>query len=129
MHRLGKVLVETGYHLASRPDTVRAPDVSFISTQRLPDGDLPEGFIPGAPDLAVEIVSPGDLDWEVQDKVQHYLARGAQRVWVIRPRAGSITVHQPDGTARTLRGEAVLTSDDAAFSVPGFRLALPDLFA
>lgn len=128
MHRLGKVLVETGYHLASRPDTVRAPDVSFISSQRLPKGELPEGFISGAPDLAIEIVSPGDLDWEVQDKVQEYLAHGAQRVWVVRPRASSVTVHHPDGSARTLRGEAALSSDDASFSVAGFRLALHDLF-
>lgn len=128
-HRLGKVLIETGFRLERNPDTVRAPDVSFISNRRLPADGLPEGFILGAPDLAVEVVSPGDLDWEVQGKVGEYLANGANRVWAIRPRARTVTVHHPDGSARTLNVEATLTSEDASFSVPGFRLSLRDLFA
>jgi Uma2 family endonuclease len=124
--KLGQVFVEAGYYLERHPDTVRGPDISFLSAARIEREGLPEeGFFSGAPDLAVEIVSPGDLDAEVQGKVKDYLDHGCQLVWVIRPRQQAVTAHHPDGTARilglddTLEGEAVL---------PGFSLPLRDLF-
>ncbi len=128
-HRLGKVLVETGFCLECQPDTVRAPDVSFLSAERLPAEGLPEGFVLGAPDLAIEIVSPGDLDWEIQEKVSEYLANGAGRVWVVRPRSRTLTVHYPDGLARILTGTDRLTSDHAGFNAAGFNLLLQELLA
>jgi Uma2 family endonuclease len=64
------------------PDTVRAPDAAFISSERIPPGGVPdEEYIEGAPDLAVEVVSPDDTESQVAEKVAMYLAAGARRVW------------------------------------------------
>ncbi len=123
--KLGETMVETGFCLECQPDTVRAPDVSFLSTERLPPEDH-EGFVSGAPDLAVEIVSPGEKDSDVQDKVMDYLAHGTRLVWVVRPEQRTVTVYRPDGTARLLREGDALEGEEV---VPGFKLALKDLFA
>lgn len=124
--KLGEVLVETGFRLEEDPDTVLAPDVSFISAARLPSKGLPEGYFPGAPDLAIEIVSPGDLDEEVQEKVAAYLQAGARLVWVLRPKRRTVTAHHPDGTARSLGASDTLSGEDV---LPGFSLPLRELFA
>lgn len=124
-HKLGETMVETGFCLECRPDTVRAPDVSFLSTERLPPEDQ-EGFVPGAPDLAVEIVSPGEKDSDVQDKVMDYLTHGARLVWVVRPEQRTVTVYRPDGTARLLRETDTLEGENV---LPGFTLPLRVLFS
>lgn len=129
-HKLGECMVETGYILARNPDVVRAPDVSFLAADRVPAGGVPEeGFIDGVPSLAIEVVSPNDLDSEVTDKVLDYLEAGCERVWVVRPRRNTVTIHYANGTARILSAGTVLTSDDAGFTVPGFELPLDELFA
>ena len=69
-HKLGKVYVETGYVLATGPDTVRGPDVSFVRKSRLQSVD---GYFVGGPDLAVEIISPGDDAADLREKIQQYL--------------------------------------------------------
>lgn len=128
-HPLGEVGPELGVVLGRHPDIVRAPDVAFIAKDRLPGGVLPEGFIDGAPTLAVEVVSPNDRDQELNAKVDEYLAFGAERVWVVRPARKSVTVYRPDNTARIYHAGDALTSDDAGFSADGFVLPLDDLFA
>jgi Uma2 family endonuclease len=105
---------------------VRIPDVSFIAQARLPDGSVPEGFIPGAPDLAVEIVSPGDRAEEVYGKVREYLDAGARLVWVVWPRHRAVTAYPPDGQSRELREDDEL---DGGAVLPGFRVRVGDLFA
>jgi Uma2 family endonuclease len=122
---LGVVMVETGYKLASSPDTVRAPDVSFLSIAKIPPDGLPEGYLDGAPDLAVEIVSPGDTASEVQDKVQDYLTYGAQIVWVVYPQQRIVIVHYPDGTARTLHEADTLSGETV---IPGFSCQVAEIF-
>jgi Uma2 family endonuclease len=125
--RLGKVVVgDVGFVLAlpSDPERVRAPDVAFISTGRLPDGRLPQGVIRGAPDLAVEVLSPSENPVEVQQKVRDYLEAGARLVWVVAPRARSATVYRPDGSARLVREPESLDGEDV---VPGLAIALADL--
>jgi Uma2 family endonuclease len=87
---------------------------------------LPEGYFPGAPDLAVEIASPGDLDQEVQEKVAAYLRAGSRLVWIVRPRLRTVTIHYPDGTARTLSVEGTLSGEAV---LPDFALPLRELFA
>ena len=124
-HNLGLVLGETGFTLRTDPDTVRAPDIAFIAAARLSPGGLRPGYVPGAPDLAVEVVSPNDTAAEVDEKVQEYLAAGARRVWVVKPRIRGVTVHYPDGSARTLRGDDVLPGEDV---MPGFEVRVGDLF-
>ena len=126
-HALGEVFVETGYLLRRDPDTVRAPDVSFVAAARIPAGGLPEeGFFPGALDLAVEIVSPGDLDAEIQGKVDDYLEFGTRLVWVVRPTQRTVMVYHPDGTARRISLGNTLSGEDV---LPDFSLALSELFA
>lgn len=124
-HQLGKVLTETGFRLTSTPDTVRSPDVSFITTTKLPSTGLPDGYVNSAPDLAVEVVSPGDTASEIQNKVQDYLAYGTQVVWVVYPQQRLVVAYYPDGTARTLR-EADTLSDEAV--IPGFSCRVSDIF-
>jgi Uma2 family endonuclease len=127
-HQLGRVLAETGFLLARNPDLVRAPDVAFIAGDRLaPDRDRSR-YIDAAPTLAVEIVSLWDLDTEVAGKVAEYLAAGTERVWVVRPRPRTVTVHRPGVDAHAYGPGDTLTSDEAGFAVPGFSLALSDLF-
>jgi Uma2 family endonuclease len=126
-HRLGKVVGgDVGFVLAlpSDPDRVRAPDVAFISTARLPDGRLPQGFIRGAPDLAVEVLSPSDNPDEVQRKVRDYLEAGTRLVWMLAPLARAATVYRPDGSARLVREPESLDGEDV---VPGLAIALADL--
>lgn len=124
-HQLGETTVETGFCLECRPDTVRVPNVSFLSREHLPSKDH-EGFFLGAPDLAVEVISASERDQEVQEKVMDYLAHGTWLVWVVRSHHHTVTVYRPDGTARLLREEDTLKGEDV---VPEFTLPLAELFA
>jgi Uma2 family endonuclease len=129
-HELGITTGEGGYILAHNPDSVRGPDAAFISAARIPEGGLPEDeYFEGAPDLAVEVISPSETDENVATKVAEYLAAGAQRVWEVRPRLRTVTVHRPGRAPETLRHGDALTSQHACFSVEGFELRLEDLFA
>jgi Uma2 family endonuclease len=124
-NHLGATMVETGFLLTTQPDTVRSPDVSFIAAEKIPAGGLPDGYISGPPDLAIEVVSPNDTASMIQDKVQDYLIHGTQLVWVVYPQQRMVIVYHPDGTARTL-GETNPLSGEAA--VPGFSCRVGDIF-
>jgi Uma2 family endonuclease len=120
-HGGGKVLVgDVGFvlDLPHDPERVRAPDVAFMATARLPEGRLPVEFLRGAPDLAVEVLSPSDNPVDVQQKVRDYLEAGARLVWVIAPAARTATIYRADGSAR-LDGDDVL---------PGLAIPLAELF-
>lgn len=124
--QLGEVMVESGYRLTSQPDTVRGPDISFLAAQNMPAEGLPEDYIPGAPDLAVEIVSPGDTAAEVQEKVQDYLTHGTRLVWIVYPRQRVVIVHYPDGMAKTLHPHDMLNGEEV---IPGFTCRVGDIFS
>lgn len=111
--------------LPTDPERVRAPDMAFIASHRLPTGRIPEGFIQGAPDLAVEVLSPSDNPVEVQQKVRDYLEAGARLVWVIAPQAKTATVYRPDGSARLLREPEHFDGEDV---LPGLKIPLAVLF-
>src|SRR2546427_815931 len=84
---LGAVLTsETGFLLTRQPDTVRAPDAAFVTRERLQATGVVPGYWPGAPDLAVEVVSPSDLYTDVEEKVAEWLEHGARMVVVLNPR-------------------------------------------
>jgi len=128
-HRLGFATSEGGYLLARSPDTVFAPDAAWIATERVPGGALPDdAYVEGAPNLAVEVVSPDDRDADVAAKVADWLAAGAERVWEVRPRTRTVTVHRPGAPPRTLGDGDTLTSDDAASRVEGFALGVASIF-
>jgi Uma2 family endonuclease len=125
-NRLGTVYAaETGFRLSSNPDTVRAPDAAFVSQARIEEiGDV-EGFWPEAPDLAVEVVSPGDSYAEVEEKVFDWLEAGTKMVVVINPRQRSATVYKSPTNIIALAEADVLKGGDV---VPGFELAVREIF-
>lgn len=125
---LGEVGAEVGFRLFSDRRVVRAPDVHLIAADQPEFVEDDEGFVRGAPALAIEITSPDDRDSYLSRKVAEYLEAGARRVWVVRANLKAVTVHRPDGTARVFREADTLTSDEASFGVPGFELRLADLF-
>lgn len=124
-HDLGRVVVETGYRLAHQPDTVRGPDVSFVTKERMPTDGLPRAFFMGAPDLAVEIVSPSDSAGDLEMKVAEYLGSGTKSVWVVYPDSRRVVVHQPGGAAQTYGEDSTIEEPEL---LPGFSLSLSEIF-
>jgi Uma2 family endonuclease len=106
------------------PNKVRKPDVSVIRMGRLPNEVLPEGHVRIPPDLTVEVISPNDLAYEVEEKIEEYLEAGVGLVWVVNPRARIVYVHRPDGTVSKLRENDELSGEDV---VPGFRCHVRDI--
>lgn len=120
--RLGKVYgADTGFVLSRDPDTVRAPDASFVRAERV---RRRKDYIAGAPDLAIEVISPNDAYAEVDEKVREYLRAGTQMVIVVNPRYQTATVHTPSG-AKNLSIDDTLDGGDV---VPGWRLPLREIF-
>ena len=121
--RIGRARVETGYTLRTGPDTVRGPDVSFVFHPRVEGRG--RGFVPGAPDIAVEVYSPSDTTAEVARKVAEYLAAGSQRVWVVYPAGRRVVIHCADGSVISYSGYDVITDEEL---LPGFSLPLSEIF-
>jgi Uma2 family endonuclease len=123
---LGRVVAgDVGFQLTTDPDTVRAPDVAFVHARRLTEVGRPKGYWPGAPDLAVEVISPNDLYTEVDEKVAEWLEYGARMVLVVNPRRRTVAVHRPSQPVRVLTEDDVLDGQDV---VPGWSLGVRDLF-
>ncbi len=126
-NRLGTVYAaETGFILSTDPDTVRAPDVAFVSRARVEAVGEVEGFWPEAPDLAIEVVSPGDSYTDVEEKVFAWLDAGTKMVVVINPRQRSATVYKSPSDITALAESDVLAG---GYVVPGFELAVREIFA
>ena len=125
-HNLGDVpAAETGFKLSTNPDTVRAPDVAFIRRERLQIiGDI-AGYFPGAPDLAVEVISPNDLYTEVEDKVTDYLSAGTGMVIVVNPRKHTATIYRAFADIIILTENDTIDGEDV---VPGWSLAVRKVF-
>ena len=122
---LGTVLGEAGYELASNPDTVRGPDLSFIRRERIPPTGLPEGFWPGAPDFAVEIRSPGDRSAEIVAKVDEYLTRGVRLVWVVDPSKKTVTAYRRMSAPVVAGVDDILDAGDVVLN---FRCVVRQIF-
>jgi Uma2 family endonuclease len=122
---LGRIFIESGVVLERRPDTVRGPDVSFISADRLPPPEQRAKFFEGAPDLAIEVVSPGDTATELLEKVHEYLAAGCRLVWVADPKTRTVTAYRPDGSAHVYRDADTLSGEDV---LPGLSVPVRQLF-
>lgn len=126
-NNLGKVYAaETGFKITTNPDTVRAPDVAFVSRERLEEvGDV-QGYWPGAPDLVIEVISPGDIYIEVEEKVFDWLKAGARMVVVINPRKQIVTIRCSINDIVTLTANDTLDGGDV---VPGWSMPVKDIFA
>jgi Uma2 family endonuclease len=122
---LGAVLgAETGFTIETNPDLVRAPDVSFVRKDRMPKKNWKK-FFPGVPDLAVEVISPGDTKREIAEKVNMWLAHGSTSVWVADPEAMTITIHRTGAEAIRLAARDEIANEPA---LPGFILPVSKIF-
>jgi Uma2 family endonuclease len=120
-HGLGRVYAaETGFTLARDPDTVRGPDIAFISRDRVPHPE-PVGFPALAPDLVAEVLSPGDRPGAVLAKVADWLSAGTRLVWIVDPERQVARVYREDGTEHILKAEQALEGENV---VPGFSCPL-----
>lgn len=122
---LGHVFVETGCVTARDPDTVRGPDVAYVSSERMGGQPPPETFLPFAPDLAVEVISPSQRPKQVREKVQDWFAGGARRVWLIYPRTRNVYVLRSRTGVQILGPDDSLSGEDV---LPGFSCLVSDLF-
>ncbi len=124
-HGLGEVMpADAGFLLSRNPDTLRAPDVSFIRADRLtPERDGP--FFPGAPDLAVEVISPNDRTGEIDEKVQDWLLHGCQVVWLVNPKWRTVTTYRSGTDIQTFTEADTL---DEPSLLPGFCLMVGKVF-
>jgi Uma2 family endonuclease len=126
-NRLGVVYTgDTGFVLARQPDTVRGPDVAFLSDERERQTANAGPYIPGAPDLAVEVISPSDRTREVLGKVSDYFAAGSRRVWVVNPVREEVSVFRSPFAPQTLAGTDVLDGEDV---LPGFSVTIDVIFS
>ncbi len=127
-HKLGRVTAaETGYDLA--PGTTLAPDVGFVAAARVPD-PLPIGYVPFAPDLAVEVVSPGNSSTELNTKIKKYMKHGTRLLWIVYPEKQTVAVYRPIATGQEAHVEFLDLDGflDGADVLPGFKLALREIF-
>lgn len=125
-HRQGRVYnADTGFILERDPDTVLAPDVAFIRAERLPPKDQRRGFLPVAPDLAVEVISPSERAGTIANKIALYLEAGVRLVWLVQPRSRTVTIHRADGSQRVARMGDALDGEDV---MPGFCFDVAELF-
>ncbi len=122
----GRVLAcDSGFTLVRNPDTVRGPDVAYVSRDRWP-GPFPNGYGEFAPDLAIEIRSPTDRAGAVLAKVGDWLDAGALQVWVVDPARQRVAVYRADGSQALLGVDDMLSVGEL---MPGFEYALTELFA
>lgn len=126
-HRLGQVYAaETGFRLSSAPDTVLAPDASFVRRERIEEVRIGKGYRAGAPDMVVEVVSPSDSYADVEAKVARWLDAGCRMVVVVNPARRAATVYRSRDDIVLLTENGVLDGGDV---VPGWKLPLTELFA
>ena len=120
---VGRVLPSVGFILETDPDTVRGPDVSFVAKERVQR--VGQRYIPGPPDLAVEVVNFNETVAETEAKVRDYLRTGTRRVWVVYPINRTVAIRSSDGRTMTYTLSDVITDEEL---LPGFSLPLSDIF-
>jgi Uma2 family endonuclease len=127
-HKLGWVVdAECGYACFPwKPGRIRRADVSFIAASRLPSpAERAEGYVTIPPDLAVEVVSPNDYVYELENKVEEYIRAGVKLVWIVNPITCIVEVLRADGSMSRLRVGDELSGEDV---LPGFLCRVDDLF-
>ena len=123
--KLGRIAnAELGFRLKTDPLMVRCPDVAFLKAEHIDKTN--KGFIEGAPDLAVEVVSPGDTAKEVRTKVKEYLEAGAGLIWVVYPEKQAVHVFEPGQEKPVvLQGQVEITAGEV---IPGFSCRVSEVF-
>jgi Uma2 family endonuclease len=125
-NRLGRCYIaDTGFILETDPDHVRTPDFAFISNERLREIGESDGFAQGAPDVAVEVISPNDRYTEVEEKVEDWLKAGCRAVIVVNPRRQTVNLHRSPTDVTILTESDTLEISDI---VPGWQMPVEDIF-
>ena len=123
---LGTIEVgDVGVRLERNPDTVRAPDVAFFSTEKAPLPELAARYAEEVPDLLAEIVSPNDTARELREKAEVWLGFGVGLVWVVNPDTRTVDVHRRGLPITVLTDQDLLDGLDI---LPGFTCAVSDIF-
>ncbi len=124
-HRLGKVLSnDPGFLIKSDPDTVIAPDVAYIAKGNIPPDLAKQGYWPGAPDMAVEVLLPNDRITTAEEKIDRWLAAGCRLVWFVNPRASTIQIYTAKAELKT---KTIDDEIDGGEVLPGFRCSVAEL--
>ena len=124
--RLGIVGMEGGFKLERDPDTLRAPDIHFVSKARIEKEGITQKFADFPPDLAIEVLSPEDTASEVQKKVEEYLAGGVRLIWVVEPATKTVTAYRSHQDVKVFTEDQELEGGDV---IPGFRIRVVEIFA
>ena len=114
-----------GLRLPTIQTLLRAPDAAFVRQATIDERGISKGYWEGAPDLAVEVISPGDTYTEVAEKVDEWLNAGCAMVWVINPRRETVEVYRSPDDITVLRGDDILEGGDV---IEGFQCKVQDLF-
>lgn len=126
-NNLGRTLVgDAGFVLGRNPygrDTVRGVDIAFISTERAPE-PLPPNFMEGAPDLAIEIMSPSNTMGDIRRKINQLLEAGCRQIWIVHPDLREVDVHTSEGAKVHREGDKLFADD----ILPGFKIDVADIF-
>ena len=123
--RLGAAFTETGFLISRNPDTVRMPDVAFVSVDKLPGDRPPDCYFPFAPDIAVEVETRSDTPSAARARALMWLDAGSALVWMLFTESRSATVYRADGEIFTLGEDDVL---DAAPVLDGFSVKVSEFF-
>jgi Uma2 family endonuclease len=123
-HSLGIVVEEMDFRLET--DTVRNPDVAFITSDHLRNIDPYASPVEGAPALAIEVISPSNLAQDTAKKVRQYLAAGCQAVWLVYPALRLVEIHNAAGARRISEPESI--QESKIFAGFTFSLSLAALF-
>jgi Uma2 family endonuclease len=115
---------ETGFILFGDRATVRSPDGAFVRKDRLPN--LGAGFVPVAPDLAIEVLSPTDRMADALSKVAMYIDAGVSLVWLVDPASLTVIVFRSDTAPKSLAAEDILDGGDV---LPGFSVPVAEIFS
>ena len=122
---LGHLFISDCGYTCFPKNNLRKPDVSFIRLGRLEGEEIPSGWLTIPPDLAVEVLSPGDVADDMDKKVQEYLKAGARLVWEVHPASRTVIVHRANGTIAARSETDSLDGEDV---VPGFSVELARIF-
>lgn len=121
----GIAAVEVMVYCFGRTDHGRKPDVTFVKLDRLPNRAIPRGDLHLAPDLVVEVLSPGNSGLEVEEKLDEYLDAGVPMVWIVNPDRRTIRIYRGDGTTRLFRANEIIENEP---TLSGFRMVVADAF-
>lgn len=116
---------DTGFKLTSNPDTVLASDFAFVTPERFREGKDTEGYWPGPPELAVEVLSPSDRAGKVNKKISQWFSFGTRQVWIADPKHGTVTVYRSPSDTTLFSGSDFLEAPDL---LPGFQISLEKIF-